>query len=203
MASPAMSSQPAAGNLLAPTTLGSTTFTTTANSLGVLIDYSTVYAGILQIEMTTLTASGATSGCSISVFDVVAVTSLTASQNKTDTQFQVASTSGIVQNRHVFIGVAGAMEYVKVGAFSSGHYACPALLYAHANGEPVYLVTETARIGPTILGVNAAVANTPYGTTFTLDTGQYIINLTNTDTTNNTNNSISVWLSSRTIGPIS
>ena len=174
MASPVYAAMPTAGSLLAAFTLAA------SGSIGAFVDATAVFqSDIAYLDKTGGTAA-ATSGVACSAYYAYAQTTITAALSAAGTSASVTSATGLYVGQKIAIGT----ELVTISVISGTTITISALQYAHANGTPIYLVTQTADVTAATLGQNLTAANTTYSTELHLQPGAYFVNLVNLDAAN-------------------
>lgn len=202
MAAPVMAAMPAAGNLLAAQSLAASA------NVGVLVDASAQFEAQVDVRETTGATAASTSGVSVAAYHVYAQTTTTGTSSANGTALSIGATTvtvssavGIAKGQKIAVGPdgSGGGEVVTASAISSNTLTISATLNAHANGAPVYLISQTPPVqGPT-LGQNLTAANTSYGSTLFLQTATWFLLLTNTDASN----AVTVEATSRAVTGVS
>ena len=187
MASPVMGALPSPGNLIASASLAASA------STGILFDCTSVFEGQLDVSDTTGGTAASTSGLTVGVYHIAASTTLSTSYSSGVTSIAVASATGINKGQKIALGGTNG-EIVTVSAISGTTLTVSTTQYAHST-DPVYLIDQTASIGPVTLGYNLTAANTTYSQAFFVPTAYWWLSVANTDVTN----AITIAVTSRQI----
>jgi hypothetical protein len=181
MPSPVMGSLPTSGNLIGP----NKSLAASAN-WGALVDATTSFEAHVDVIDITGATAAATSGLQTTIYHVYASTYQTVGIVAGATSLTVNSGTGIYRGMVLAIGGANPEVVTVANTYTVGSTSVPvsATLYNHSSNDPVYIVAQTAFVGPITLGYNLTAANTTYSAPFFLPTGYYFLAVKNTDATN-------------------
>ena len=167
---PQVQTLPSAGNLLASLSLAaSATVAVLFNNLTAGLSGSNYpFSWDVVVRETTGSTAASTSGVSVSLYNVVASTTINNSGGYSSgvTSIVVASATGIFKGMKIGIDSGATGEVVTVSAISGTTLTVSTTLYAHANGAGVYLIPQTAPVVGATLGQNLTAANTTYSESF-------------------------------------